>query len=343
MLLLDSVFINNGGGKVLLDLIVTKLSGSREDVIYLFDSRLKNHYKFLKQEFVFYIKPSIINRHIFYLKHRSKFSVVFTFGNVPPSIYLGIPVFTYFHNFSFLDEKKSFLTLLKKNIINLLKKNTDYWIVQTSFVKSSLKKTFNLDNQKILVYPFFNDVVFVPSDLNKNKFNIQINILNFVYISDGHLYKNHFRLIKAFTKFNLIFPDSSLILTVGKNHVKLLELIEFSISNNVNIINLGIISHNEIFHVLEISDIVIFPSLMESFGLGLIEAALLKKPVIASDLSYVYEVIEPNLTFNPLSEKSILTSLLKFEEIINKKSRLNVKNKLFNLLSILKNESNEYY
>ena len=64
---------------------------------------------------------------------------------------------------------------------------------------------------------------------------------------------------------------------------------------------------NEIY---KISDFLIFPSLNESLGLPLIEASLHKLPIIASNLDYVYEVCEPNLTFDPNSEEDLTQKIL---------------------------------
>ena len=59
-------------------------------------------------------------------------------------------------------------------------------------------------------------------------------------------------------------------------------------------------------------DAIIYPSLGESFGLPLLEARLLNKPVIAADLSYVYDVIPPMEVFNPHSARSIAESVIRF-------------------------------
>jgi glycosyltransferase involved in cell wall biosynthesis len=70
---------------------------------------------------------------------------------------------------------------------------------------------------------------------------------------------------------------------------------------------------------------LIFPSIMESFGLPLIEAAESGMKVLASNLPYVYDVIIPSLTFGPLDKISIadavskaLSTNLPFPKVVTK-------------------------
>ena len=73
---------------------------------------------------------------------------------------------------------------------------------------------------------------------------------------------------------------------------------------------------------------MIFPSLNESFGLPLIESINNNCKVIASDLKFINEIIEPSLLFNPFSISSITNSIL---EAISKndlnESRIIIENK----------------
>ena len=59
---------------------------------------------------------------------------------------------------------------------------------------------------------------------------------------------------------------------------------------------------------------LIYPSLNESFGLPLIEAAQLDLVIIASDLPYVNEIISNYYSFNPLDINDIS---LNVEKVLN--------------------------
>ena len=80
---------------------------------------------------------------------------------------------------------------------------------------------------------------------------------------------------------------------------------------------------------------MIFPSLEESFGLPLIEAVDMGLDVISSDLDYVYEVINPSLTFNPNDAQSIADTIQKFSEESHIKSEVKVKNNISELLELI--------
>ena len=57
---------------------------------------------------------------------------------------------------------------------------------------------------------------------------------------------------------------------------------------------------------------LMFPSLIESLGLPLIEANALSKPIIASNFQYVKDVCFPIKTFNPYSAESIAKAIIDF-------------------------------
>ena len=83
------------------------------------------------------------------------------------------------------------------------------------------------------------------------------------------------------------------------------------------------------------SKCLIFPSLEESFGLPLIEAIDMGLDVLSSDLEYVYEVINPSLSFNPNDVQSIADTIQKFNEGSHPKSKAKVKDNISELLELI--------
>jgi glycosyltransferase involved in cell wall biosynthesis len=57
---------------------------------------------------------------------------------------------------------------------------------------------------------------------------------------------------------------------------------------------------------------LIFPSTFESFGLPLIEARQAGLPVLAPELDYVRDVLDPEQAFNPESPLSIARAVKRF-------------------------------
>jgi len=70
------------------------------------------------------------------------------------------------------------------------------------------------------------------------------------------------------------------------------------------------------------SSALIYPSLFESFGLPLVEANQYGLPIIASELDYVRDVVDPEETFDPNSSKSIYRSVKRFLKINNDKTNV---------------------
>jgi glycosyltransferase involved in cell wall biosynthesis len=58
---------------------------------------------------------------------------------------------------------------------------------------------------------------------------------------------------------------------------------------------------------------LIFPSLFESFGLPLLEAAKAGLPILASERDYVRDVVKPVASFDPESALSIARAVLRHQ------------------------------
>ena len=74
MLLIDAVYINSGGGKKLLRILINKILELDIDTFFLLDQRLVKEYPDLKN--TLFLKPSLLNRHFFYfLKKKSVYLI----------------------------------------------------------------------------------------------------------------------------------------------------------------------------------------------------------------------------------------------------------------------------
>ena len=106
MILFDALFINKGGGKVLLETLLERLSNN-DKILFLLDERIRFKLKNKPKNAIF-LYPSIFKRHHFYNKHNKEFEIVFCFGNFPPTFKLNCIVYTYFQNLVLIDN--DFLT-----------------------------------------------------------------------------------------------------------------------------------------------------------------------------------------------------------------------------------------
>lgn len=332
MLLIDALYINNGGGKVLLDLLINKLESTDREIYYLLDYRVRDNVPSIKKtNKVFFYKASLLNRWLFYKKY--SFSKIFCFGNLPPVSKTNAKVITYFHNPMYLDIPNGFsgiqriLYHLKIIVINLSKQNTNYWFVQSEYIQLKLQKKFNINSDSIQVYPFYKNFYLTNSQKRQRH--------SYIYVSNGTPHKNHENLINAFCKFYDRNKTGTLTLTINEDYPDLLKQIKEKTERGYPIINIGFVESSILVSHYEKSEYLIFPSLSESFGLGLIEAIECGCKVIAADLPYTFEVCDPSLTFNPHDQESILQAIEKGSKEELKNSIPKIKNRINDLLNIL--------
>ncbi len=335
MILLDAVYINKGGGKILLDLLVTKIINDDVSVFFLLDKRLENNYPEVKKN-IYYLEPSFRKRHQFYKQNKYRFTSVLAFGNIPPTIKMDCKVYTFFQNVLFLNVKFGFdyynaSIYLKAKTLKFLRRNTDSYIVQNQLVKDLLRADYKLGDESVYVLPIYNDAL-----KQKNFDNTpDYDAIRFLYVSTGEIHKNHARLMSAFARFNKLYPASSLTITVGSEYKKLIEEVTKFQAEGVNIINKGFLDRSELEAEYLSADVFVFPSLFESFGLGLVEATMYNLPIIAPDRQYVKEIILPSEVFNPEDIDSIFLAMLNFPNYIHNTSRIKIRSRIDDLFKLL--------
>lgn len=307
MILLDALYINGGGGKVLLDYLIDELEKTNKQVFYLIDKRIETDFRSIKSSnVIMFCNASLKERRAFYQENKKKFSSVLCFGNLPPSIKIEAKVFTYFHQPLYLKIPKDFswksklMYKAKTIILNQLKKNTDEWWVQSEVIKNEFQRKYKVQNVEIM--PFYPPIEDTKADVIKEKHS-------YIYISNATSHKNHQKLIDAFCMFYDKNKKGKLILTVSQNYPNIYQLIQEKQALNYPIENLGFVKREDLAEVYRKAEFIIFPSLAESFGLGLIEAIEKDCKVIGADLPYTFAVCEPSLTFNPLEVDSIVDAL----------------------------------
>lgn len=339
MLLVDALYLNSPGGLTLLKYLHHKLEQSEIISFLLLDKRVENDpfFGFLPENV--FLESTLRNRKQFYLQHENDFSMVLCFSNIPPPVVLSVPVFTFFQNVlllqdcNYLSITSRFLSFLKRQLIIYYRNNSDTWIVQTAFMKQLLVRKLRIQDKNIDIIPFF----CLPDQIEPV---ISSKIANsFIYPSTGLRHKNHFVLLKA---WELLYEEGysfELHLTIPETDTSLLKLISSLNSNGLKIINHGIIAHNELIHLYQLSEYLVYPSLNESFGLPLMEAIQQNCKVIAADLPYSKETIKPTALFNPHQPSSLKIAIL--EAISQKnngtKSEIIAENKIDSLIGLLNN------
>lgn len=336
MILLDALYIvPNSGAKVLLDYLINNLENTDEEVFYLFDERLYSEVKDVKKpNKSIFLKASLKNRYNFYKNNHKSFSTILCFGNLPPNISTKAKVYTYFHQPLFLKIPESFslkrkiLFTLKTKILNLFKKNTDFWIVQNDEVKEKLSKKYSIASGEILILPFY------PPFPSAEE--VKRDSGNYIYASQASDHKNHEKLIEAFSLHYNKTRKGKLILTIANYHESIYRLIQEKQKEGINIENIGFVNREELAVIYKSSEYAIYPSLAESFGLGIVEALENGCKIIGADLPYTYAVCEPSIVFNPYDTNSIVEALSLSLQKDVKPSKAKVKNNINELISLLK-------
>mgnify|MGYP005991601437 CR=1 FL=1 len=337
MILFDAIYINDSGGKVLLDYLISEIEKRNLNVYYLLDSRVKNKIQKIDNNKLVFIKSTYLNRFRFYLKNKERFEKVFCFGNISPPIKMNVEVYTYFHNILLLSSPNSlpfFFKLkffLKSKIFKKLAKNTDYWIVQTNLIKNELLNFFSNDKAyKVSVIPFYPNLEYHGNDSIKRRQNV------YLYVSNFTPQKNHNKLIDAFTRY---FDDNNigeLHITINKNDDNyLLEKVTGLISNGYPIVNHGFVKQEKLVKLYRESEYIIYPSLAESFGLGIIEGIENGCKVVGSDLPFLKEICETPFLFDPNSVESIKEAFEKAQnskELLAKQLVYNQINEIINII-----------
>jgi len=220
--------------------------------------------------------------------------------------------------------KNRLINFLKFLYINYHNQKDYHWVVQTQLVKKLIKENLNINSAQISTYPVFKKVF--KASLNKKNFN------EFVYVSSSVSHKNHKRLIKAFIEAaKNTDKEIKLHLTLYKE-----DLPKMVYPQNLKVVFHGTLSMDNVSELYNSCEYAIYPSLVESFGLPLIEASNYNCKVIASNLPYVHEIVEPSLTFDPYSVKSISKSILIAIEAKNlPETKVLVENKLDNFIDFI--------
>lgn len=341
MLIIQASNIHEGGGRVLLkDLLSELLSKSSSDtnivempIVLFIDKRfniLADIQKATQNSIrIFEIAPSIISRliaefQIWFLAQKNPTAKILCFGNLPPLLPVKNKVILYFHTVLYFQEFFSINSNIRLRIKHSIERCWVKWglrgvnevLVQSNFVYDHFKKDFNFS--KIRVFPFRSET---HHQIIENQ--PQDKTADFVYLAAGTHHKNHQNLIKAWISLSKEQILPNLHLTIDERYEEILQLIKTAKENfGAQIVNHGTITHQEAMQLYAQSKAVIFPSLCESFGLPLLEAKKMNLPILASELDYVRDLVDPNESFDPSSERSIARAVKRFLKIDNEKNKI---------------------
>jgi len=344
MILIDALYLNSFGGKVLLELLVDAIfdSGEVENYYFFLDKRLNsNCLTNIPNQNKTILITNLRSRKIEYKKvlYEKNITSILCFANVPPPISIkNIHVYIYFHNTLLLNTRSSnysYFNRLKFKIksyyIRLHNRQNYFWIVQSDLIKSLLIKSYCINVYKILILPFFNENIIIKDVIRKK---------SYIYVADGVPQKNHLILLLAWESlFNDYCLSPTLMLTFNEETCPILknEILRLQ-RKGLRINNRGILEKEELMRMYQENEYLIFPSLSESFGLPMVEACLMGCKVLASNLPFVHQIIEASALFDPNDKNEIVSLIhnLELENLLLPPTTLKIKNKVVDILKLLK-------
>ena len=181
-----------------------------------------------------------------------------------------------------------FFTLFYRFLYKINLKNNDYIIVQQNWFKNKLIDLYKINTEKVLVSKPLNN--YDDNLLTKNY--TKINSFIFFYPALGRVFKNHLNIINAIKHLNKIgITNYEVIFTLDGSENLYSKYIKMMSKNLKNIKFVGKISKIEIKNLYSKSNVLLFPSLIESWGLPLSEYTMYNKPIICSDLPFAHETL----------------------------------------------------
>jgi len=184
--------------------------------------------------------------------------------------------------------------LFERLIISL---SFDRFVAVSEYTKGSLKHLDISDAKTTVIYNGIDQGLFNPVKMGNNKVKQQLNLKNeFIYMYYGRpgISKGVKYLVQAVPLVLEQIPNAKLILLLAKEpeagYKSIKKLIkELDIEKDVLLLNP--VPRSELPYYIAASDCVVVPSLSEGFGFTAAEACAMEKPVVASNVASLPEVV----------------------------------------------------
>lgn len=312
-LIIHAPNVHLGGGRTLL-MALLKAAAYSGQCLAVVDARMKISTSLTQNVLIQRVRAGFIDRlkAEWNLRRRTtEKDTVLCLGNLPPLFKIKAKAFVFVQN-RYLVEKTSLKgfravvrlrIMLERRWLAWRAVTADGFIVQTATMQRIMNKNMGIIPD---VIPF--------SEATKNYSRSAAGTAvssskkyDFLYIASGEPHKNHRRLIEAWCMLaeEGIYP--SLCITVQKVSVPdLCEWIEqVTKTFALRIENIQDVNYTDASRLYVEAGALIYPSMLESMGLPLIEARCACLPILASEMDYVRDVIDPEQSFAPDSAISI--------------------------------------
>ncbi|APY09621.1 hypothetical protein BWZ20_07030 [Winogradskyella sp. J14-2] len=211
--------------------------------------------------------------------------------------------------------------LYRRLIVDAVVNKSHQIITVSNFEKQNISNVCGLDDSKIQTVhngvnaSFTTEISASKKDNVRKKYNLPNQFL--LHIGNTDPRKNTARVLKAFNRYvNTLSKDTKLVL-VGLDNTKLSIILKnFDLENELadKIVLTGYVSDEDLPVIFNLSEVFLFPSLREGFGIPIIEAMACGVPVITSNTSSMPEVAgDAALLVDPNNEKAIFEAIQKIQ------------------------------
>ena len=338
-----NIFVNSlnssvGGGKNILENYIAELSKNKSSHNYfVLTPDYKKYYSYSTNNVhIIQINKIYKNQLFFPFLYFYKFPKIFKFLNIDLIVNFGditipsnIPQI-YFFDWAYVVNDSKFIWepmdlrnyLIRKTKVHLITryiKDVNLIFAQTEYMKDRLISKLNFRNVRVIPTPIGLDL----STKNiKKDFKLPENRILFLYPAGFSLHKNFdivLKLGKLIDSKNLPF---TIVLTLNKNgNNQFLN----KINNIKSIVNVYSVSTENMPSLYSQCNALFFPSLLESYGLPLVEAMAFEKPILVSDLDFAHSICGKSaFYFDPYSPTSII-EVMKSYNINQKKLKNKIK------------------
>ena len=218
-----------------------------------------------------------------------------------------------------------FKRIIYRILLNYCLKFSDYVFTISNFIRKEILKNFQIENKKLKVF---------YCSLKKQK-KVKKTKNNYL-LSVGHFEKrkNYFNLVKSFNILKKKYKYSGKLIIVSNNFTRNNNVIRYLKNHKIDqfVIIKKNISNNRLKYYYANTDLFIFPSLYEGFGLPILEALMQDTKILTSNISIFKEILGSKfIYFNPLSSKDISKKIYlcinKKKQLFNNKNNQSILNK----------------
>lgn len=320
-ILINGFKANAGGGKMILENFLDQLYKSNLiHKYYVLTPFGKDYEKYQSNNIILVDLPHWCNNNFMFpllyyyelpkLLNKKEIDLIFNFGDV---IIPGRIKQIYFFDWSYAVYNEKYIwsgmhftdKVIRKVKVFLIKKyigKVSFVLAQTKNVETRLNKSFKINKTIVIPTP-----VGVKPEKCNQELQFENDSYNFFYPASYSPHKNHKILIEVAKQISQRKLKIKIYITINS-----IDFIASINSHNLSsiIINLGTLNRDQMNCAYQACDGVIFPTLLETYGLPYYEAMAYEKPIFTSDLDFAKEGCgNAAIYFNPFDAEDILDKI----------------------------------